>query len=240
MKKGERKAFEELMAKINDSRWSLWREEQGDSRGESVSYFMSKKLAQSIISLTLKLDNETDKTSVIEALKEKLLVVERQYYENKWKKLDNNARDGFVSSEGYVQSFLEFANNNESLVKRLQYVFLGGLHAKPSTFVQANYLTFLKHLELSGRRRPRPSQIGAPRGLSRSGRRPASGKRGRCVGGVVSPSTYSGGLFEREVIAKRTKVGYAGKRGHQIFSLLDSSGSLDNAGCEINSLTLQN
>ncbi len=33
MKKGGCTACEELMAKINDSEWSLWRKEQGDSQG---------------------------------------------------------------------------------------------------------------------------------------------------------------------------------------------------------------
>ncbi len=196
---------------------------------------MCEELAKSLISLTLELDNESDKISVIKALKEKLLVVERQFYQKKWDQLDSYDKDFFASSESYVQSFLEFTSNNESLGKRLQYVFLGDGDVKPSNEVLGKYRQFLKHLGLCGKKRPRQFQPGAPRSFRRLDRDITLCEGGGLGDRIVSPSKYSGSFPWSASPSKRAKVGGVVTR-HKIFNLLKVTDSSQDVGCKISSL----
>ena len=141
-----------LIAEIKDSDCTIWRKKTKKFAGGEMHFFMCQELAGRIISQALEIKNDGDKKRVVSVLKEKLLLVEKQFHQSKWHELDEKDRKCFGVKQDYLDHFLEFTKNDRRLSMRMQYV-LGGAHAEPSRFVKQNYSRFLRHLGLVRKKR---------------------------------------------------------------------------------------
>ena len=202
-----------LIAEIKDSDCTIWRKKQKSSQGGEMHFFMCQELAGRIISQALEIKNDGDKKWVVSVLKEKLLLVEKQFHQSKWHELDEKDRKCFGVKQDYLDHFLEFTKNDRRLSMRMQYVFLGGAHAEPSRFVKQNYSRFLRHLGLVRKKRSSSdafdsrmlSSFKMLHSISRGGGQSdrAMYEASRCGGDAVSPSSCSSSFLKSLLPVKK-------------------------------------